>query len=102
MTSTPAVHLTADAGAQAYNEPYPRVATDGSHRAAFIPGRAVVHVASIRGSWAQVLVNDEIVGWVEGSQLIPPIGTPIASVSRTPTSSDALSSPSTTIEIDTL
>jgi hypothetical protein len=102
MTATPAVHLTADTGAQAYKEPYPRVATDGSHRAEFIPGRAVVHVVSIRGSWAQVIVNDEIVGWVEGSQLIPPIGTPIASVSRTPASSESARSQSTNIDIDTL
>ena len=75
----PAVHLTADAGVQAYGQPYPRVETDGSHRAAFIPGRAVVHVVGTQGAWVQVMIDDEVVGWVEGSQLIPPIGTPIIS-----------------------
>lgn len=102
MTAKPAVHLAADAGVQAYREPYPRVATDGSHRATFIPGRAVVHVVTIRGSWAQVIINDQVIGWVEGSQLIPPIGAPIASFARTPASSENARSQSTTIDIDTL
>jgi hypothetical protein len=73
----PAVHLAADAGVQAYKQPYPRVETDGSHRVAFIPGRAVVHVVGTQGAWAQVMIDGDVVGWVEGSQLIPPIGTPI-------------------------
>jgi hypothetical protein len=97
----PAIHLTADAGVQAYKEPYPRIESDGSHRSAFIPGRAVVHVAATRGAWAQVSIDDEIVGWVEGSHLIPPIGTRIAPSPRNPTPSAGATN-QTTINVDTL
>jgi hypothetical protein len=64
-----------DAGVQAYKEPYPRVVSDGSTRAAFIPGRTVVDIAAVQGVWAQVTVDDEVVGWVSGARLIPPIET---------------------------
>jgi hypothetical protein len=97
----PAVHLTVDAGVQAFTEPYPRVETDGSHRAAFIPGRTVVHVAATRGSWAQVTVADELVGWVEGSHLGPPIGTLITPPPRNQVASPTASN-QTTINVDTL
>ena len=70
----PPVHLTADSGVQAFTEPYPRFQSNGSNRAAFIPGRAVVHVAGAQGTWVQVAIDGELVGWVEGAQLIPPIG----------------------------
>jgi hypothetical protein len=97
----PAIHLTADAGVQAYKEPYPRVETDGSHRAGFIPGRAVVHVAETRGAWARVLVDDEVVGWVEGSHLIPPIGARIAPPPPSQ-ASQALAANQTAINVDAL
>jgi len=74
----PAIHLTADDGVQAYKEAYPRLEKDGSHRTAFIPGRSVVHVAATQGVWAQVIVDGQVVGWVEGSYLVPPIGARIA------------------------
>jgi hypothetical protein len=74
----PALHLTADEGVQAYKEAYPRLEKDGSHRTAFIPGRSIVHVAATQGTWAQVIVEGQVVGWVEGSYLVPPIGTRIA------------------------
>jgi hypothetical protein len=70
----PPVHLAADSGVQAYTEPYPRFKSNGSNRAAFIPGRAVVHVAGVQGAWVQVMLDGDVVGWVEGAQLIPPIG----------------------------
>jgi hypothetical protein len=73
-SSPPATHLACDEGVQAYTEPYPRFAPDGSNRAAFIPARAVVHVAAVNGPWAQVIVDGADAGWVSGSQLIPPIG----------------------------
>ena len=105
-SAPPTVHLTADAGVQAYKEPYPRVERDGSHRAAFIPGRTVVHVAATRVAWAQVIVDDEVVGWVEGSHLIPPLGTRIAPPPRTqPPRNQAPSATATnptTIKADTL
>jgi hypothetical protein len=100
-----AVHLAADQGVQAYKQPYPQVATDGSHRAAFIPGRAVLRVATIQGSWAQVFLNDEVVGWVEGSQLIPPIGPRVAPPSPYQYPSPASPSPPTSdlgVSVDTL
>jgi hypothetical protein len=75
-SSPPAVHLACDEGVQAYTEPYPGFAADGSNRAAFIPARAVVHVAAVNGPWAQVTVDGADAGWVNGSQLIPPIGPP--------------------------
>ena len=71
----PPVHLTSDDGVQSYTEPYPRFSPGGSNRAAFIPGRSVVHVAAVEGEWVQVIVDDAVVGWVNGSQLVPPIGT---------------------------
>jgi len=58
----------------AYTEPYPRFAGDGSNRAGFISGRSVLEVVSIQGEWVQVARDHELVGWVKGSQLIPPIG----------------------------
>ncbi len=70
----PAVHLTADEGAQSYTEPYPRVSRDGSNLGPFIPGRSVVHVTEVRGEWACVVVDDSPVGWVRGSELVPPMG----------------------------
>jgi hypothetical protein len=97
----PFVHLAADDGVQAYKEPYPRVATDGSHRSAFIPGRAVLRVSATQGSWAQVVLNDEVVGWVEGSQLIPPIGQRLAPPAPYPASSAATAN-GVPVSVDTL
>jgi len=71
---SPTVHLACDDGVQAYTEPYPRFAADGSNRAAFIPARAVVHVTAVNGPWARVIVDDADAGWVNGSHLMPPIG----------------------------
>jgi hypothetical protein len=81
---------------QAYTEPYPRFASDGSNRAALVPGRAVVHVTAMEGPWVQVSVGDAVVGWVKGSQLIPPIGeSPSASTphSRSMPSSGSILAP---------
>jgi hypothetical protein len=82
----PPVHLTSDDGVQSYTEPHPRFSPDGSNRAAFIPGRSVVHVTAVEGEWVQVMVDDAVVGWVSGSRLVPPIGMPrpVLPMSATP------------------
>lgn len=67
-----AVHLSPDAGIQAYSEPYPRVQPGGTMRRAFIPGREVVHVSATRGDWVELTANGYDVGWVDGRQLVPP------------------------------
>ena len=97
----PAVHLTDDPGVQAYTEPYPRVDSDGSHRAAFIPGRTVVRVVAVRGAWAQLTLDDQIVGWVEGSHLLPPIGQRII-VPPPRNQSSSATAPGQAINVDTL
>ena len=72
--SPPAVHLAGDEGVQAYTEPYPRFASDGSNRGPLIPARAVVNVVAVNGPWAQVVVDGVAAGWVNGPHLIPPLG----------------------------
>ena len=69
-----AVHLTADEGVQAYTEPHPRLARDGSNRGPFLPGRSVVNVTAVSGDWASVTVDGSPVGWVSASGLVPPLG----------------------------
>jgi hypothetical protein len=66
------VHLSPDAGIQAYSEPYPRVQSGGTMRRAFIPGREIVHVSASQGDWVHVTANGYDVGWVDGRQLVPP------------------------------
>jgi hypothetical protein len=72
------VHLSPDAGIQAFSEPYPGFQRDGTTRRLYIPGREIVHVSAIQGDWAQVTVNGEVVGWVDGRQLLPPVSGSIA------------------------
>jgi hypothetical protein len=67
------VRLSPDAGIQAFSEPYPGIQRDGTMRRSYIPGRAIVHVSAVKGDWAQVSVNGDVVGWVDGRQLLPPV-----------------------------
>jgi hypothetical protein len=66
------VHLSPDAGIQAYSEPYPRASSGGTMRRAYIPGREVVYVSASQGDWVQLTANGYDVGWVDGRQLVPP------------------------------
>jgi hypothetical protein len=64
-------HMTPDTGIQAYPQAYPPYpATLGP----FLPGRRVVQVVAVRGTWAQVFADGADQGWVEGIQLVPPVG----------------------------
>jgi hypothetical protein len=76
------VHLSPDAGIQAFSEPYPGMQQDGTMRRTYIPGRAVVHVSAVKGDWAQVSVDGDIVGWVDGRQLLPPVSGSMATPAR--------------------
>jgi hypothetical protein len=67
-------HVTPDMGIQAYPQAYPRYpATLGP----YLSGRLVVQVVTVRGTWVHVFADGKDQGWVEGSQLVPPIGTGI-------------------------
>jgi hypothetical protein len=67
------VHLAPDGGIPAYPEPYPGVQRDETKLNLYIPGREIVHVTAIRGEWVQVAVGGDVVGWVAGRRLLPPI-----------------------------
>src|SRR5205807_2793563 len=64
------VRLSPDAGLQTFSEPYPSIQRDGTMRRSYIPGRAIVHVSAVKGDWAQVSVDGDAVGWVDGRQLL--------------------------------
>jgi hypothetical protein len=72
------VHLSPDAGIQAFSEPYPGFQRDGMTRRWYIPGREIVHVLATQGDWAQVTVHGDVAGWVDGRQLLPPVSRSIA------------------------
>lgn len=71
----PDVHLTPDAGIQTFPEPYPAFR---SARGPQLNGRVVVHVVAAQGSWVQLSVDGDVVGWVDGRGLVPPVGGPSA------------------------
>jgi hypothetical protein len=65
-------HLTPDAGIQAYPQAYPPYP---AKLGPFVPGGITVQVVAVRGTWAHVFADGEDQGWVEGTRLVPPIGT---------------------------
>ena len=65
------VHLTPDIGIKVFVDPYPAF---GVNAGRFLPGREVVQVVAMRGTWVQVAHNGEIAGWVDGRGLVPSIG----------------------------
>ena len=67
----PGVHLTPDIGLKVFVEPYPAF---GVNAGTFLPGREVVQVVAMRGTWVQVMHNGAVAGWVDGRGLVPPIG----------------------------
>ena len=80
-------HLTPDNGIQAFPQPYPPY---GGGVGPFLSGRQVVQVVEVRGVWAHVFSESADQGWVEGRQLLPPVGAatphaPMPSASTGPT-----------------
>src|SRR5207253_8731525 len=90
------VRLSPDAGIQTFPEPYPSIHRDGTMRRSYIPGRAIVHVSAVKGDWAQVSVDGDVVGWVDGRQLLPPVSGSMATPGRETHRPSALSRASNT------
>ncbi len=71
LPAQPDVHLTPDGGIQAYPHPYPAFrAPRGPH----LGGREVVHLVATQGHWVQLTLDGQVVGWVDGRGLAPPVG----------------------------
>jgi len=83
-------HLTPDAGIQAYPQPYPAYPAE---LGPFIPGRHVVQVVAVRGTWACVLADGAEQVWVEGGSLLPPIGAALRNYAPTLSPSAAAIAP---------
>src|SRR5436853_6767536 len=58
------------AGLQSYRSPYPR-AYGGNDAGARISGSDVVRIHDVKGTWAKVSIDGDIVGWVDGQRLRP-------------------------------
>ena len=67
------MHISPDGGIQTFVQP------DGATLGPHIAGREILQVASIRGAWAQVVIDGEAVGWVDGRRLLPPVAGLISS-----------------------
>ena len=61
-------------GLHTYPEPYPAW---GRARGPTIAGGEVIQVTAVRGAWAEAAVDGQVVGWVEGHALVPPIEEPV-------------------------
>jgi hypothetical protein len=68
----PSTHLTPNTGIQAYPDAYPPYP---AKLGPFLAGGRAVQVVAVRGTWAQVFADGAEQGWVEGSRLVPPVGT---------------------------
>jgi hypothetical protein len=66
------MHISPDGGIQTYLQP------DGATLGPHVPSREILHVAAVRGAWAQIVIDGEVVGWVDGRRLLPPAGESIS------------------------
>jgi hypothetical protein len=70
------VHLAPADGLQTYAQPYPRF-IDTDESGPVINAGEQLAVGAVQGPWVQVSTGDEVIGWVDGRKLIPPVSAPV-------------------------
>lgn len=92
------VHLAPFGGLQTYKQPYPRFTEDDEAGPMLNDGQEV-EVGEVRGTWVQVAFDGDIIGWVDGRKLVPPVGPPVRMAA---TSSTQLPPPTTSTSTPTI